>query len=465
LGFRGIDPSGLIQLANTADQYAQRIGLARSNTGAVLRRHGYFTAVGLDVRVAVCQLALTTQSEELRWRAGVITETQRIEVTNGFTAELGLDRFAATAVFDLDTWRADYEHWRVEQIVAVLAPASPEDRAAAFEVMSNHDRHALVALDPGFVGSLDGAPPTLRYEANRALIRAEIEEIEEYMAQLEDVLGVTDMALRPLAERVAEYQRWLDEGRQILLFDPVGDGLVVEVFGNLSKATHAAVVVPGMANDIHNFSDGDTGFRDNARSVYEMTSGTGVATVAWLGYDSPDNVGATLRAAADDGAPSLQRFLRGIDPGNTRTITVIAHSYGSVLAGVAAATGLEADNLVVVGSPGTTLDTVGDAQLRDGGRVWVGLADGDPIALGVNTSELPPWWVPPVLWAPWLGADLWNDGAEDLWHGTNPASVDFGAIRFSTEGSSGHSEYFEAGSLDNLAKIVAGLYDDVEIVD
>ncbi len=153
----------------------------------------------------------------------------------------------------------------------------------------------------------------------------------------------------------------------------------------------------------------------------------------------PDNVGAMSRSAANQGAPALQRFLQGIDPGEDRTITVVAHSYGSVLAGTAARTGLEANDLVFVGSPGTTLDAADEAVLRDGGRVWVALADSDPIALGINLSELPPCWVPPAFWVPWIGIDMWNEGAEDLWHGTNPASEEFGAIRFTTDGCSGHS--------------------------
>jgi pimeloyl-ACP methyl ester carboxylesterase len=337
-------------------------------------------------------------------------------------------------------------------MTARLAMARPEERAAAFEVMTTDDGDALVRLYPEIMSVLDGAPPELRYAANRALIRAEMTRLEEYADRLEETtgIGITPTALRPLIERIDEYQRWLDEDRQILLFDPSGDGRVVEVFGNLSDAARVAVVVPGMANDIYNFSNGDGGFRTNARDLYDATSGLGIATVAWLGYDSPDNIGATLRSAAN--------------PGEERTITVVAHSYGTVLAGTAARTGLEADNLVFVGSPGTTLDAADEAELRDSGRVWVALADKDPIALGISLSELPPFWVPPAFWVPWLGTDMWNEGAEALWHGTNPADEEFGAIRFTTDGCSGHSSYFDAGSLDNLAKIVAGLYTDVDII-
>ncbi len=238
MGFYGINPEGLIELADTADQYAQRVGLARSNTDTVLRRRGYLEAFGLDGHLAASQLALTAESEELRWRAGVMAGTQHVEVTRrGLPAELGLDRFAATANFTLDTWQDDYPRWRLERMTARLAMARPEERAAAFEVMTTDDGDALVRLYPEIMSVLDGAPPELRYAANRTLIRTEMTRLEEYADRSKRRPGgIMPTALRPLIERIDEYQRWLDENRQILLFDPSGDGRVVEVFGDLADA-------------------------------------------------------------------------------------------------------------------------------------------------------------------------------------------------------------------------------------
>lgn len=467
-GFYGIEPRGLIGLAGIADECALRIASVRGNTAVVLHRHGIADRFGIDWRLAATQQVLAGESRELRWRAGVIESAQRVEVNvGGLPAGLSLDRFAAGAVFDLDTWQADYDRWRLERTMRALTTMEPAERVAVFMGMTARDASLLAHDFPEEMGSLDGAPAPLRFVANQILIRSEIEQLEEYIARLRDQSGgeIMPVLLSPLTERVAEYQRWLDEDRQILLFDPSGDGRVVEVFGDLDGARRIAVVVPGMANDLGNFSEGDGGFRADARDLYEATSGNEVATIAWLGYDSPDNVGATARNSADEGAPALQRFLGGIDPGEDCAITVIAHSYGSVLAGTAARIGLDANDLVFVGSPGTTLASASDAVLRPGGRVWVALAERDPIALGINRSELPPWWVPPVLWLPWMGVDLLNDGAEELWHGPNPASDEFGAYRIATGGSTGHSGYFEAGSLENLARIVEGLYADVELVD
>jgi pimeloyl-ACP methyl ester carboxylesterase len=242
---------------------------------------------------------------------------------------------------------------------------------------------------------------------------------------------------------------------------------VVEVFGDLAAADRVAVVVPGMSNDLDNFSEEGGGFRENAARLYEASVDLGsqsVATIAWLGYDSPDGIGAATRGAATEGAPALRKFVEGIDPGADKQVTVIAHSYGSVVAGLAAGRGLAADDLVFVGSPGTTLGHADEAILRPGGRVWVALADDDPIGLGISPSELPPSWVPAPLLPVVFAIDLAIEGPEELWHGTNPASDEFGASRLATEGSSGHSAYFAAGSLLNLACIVQGLGDDVELV-
>lgn len=460
-----IDPDGLVALADIAGRCAEQIAVLRRGTTAVLRRHAVADEGAVDYRLASVGTKLAVRTNELRLRAAVMERTQQISLCSlDLFTDHGLGRFAATAVFDPETWRGDYEKWRLAQVVGDLGVMDPRRRARAFATMTVSEMADLVLSYPEEIGAMDGAPAALRYTANWRLIRNEIEQLEVLESELASNRSpIRDMMLDLVEQRRSEYRRWLVENRQILLFDPSGDGRVVEVFGDLADATRVAVVVPGMANSIDNFSDGDGGFRHNAADLYAATENPEIATIAWLGYDSPDNVGAMSRSAADQGAPALQSFLQGIDPGDDRAITVIAHSYGSVLAGTAARTGLEANDLVFVGSPGTTLDTAGDAVLRSDGRVWVGLADGDPITLGINPRELPPWWLPPPLWTIWMAFDMWHGGPEELWYGTNPASDEFGAVRFATDGSNGHSEYFRAEALDNLAMIVEGRYGDVEL--
>ncbi len=100
-------------------------------------------------------------------------------------------------------------------------------------------------------------------------------------------------------------------------------------------------------------------------------------------------------------------------------------------------------------------------MLRPGGRVWAGLAEDDPIAWGIAPSELPTWPLVPTPIGYLMGIVGAFHDADDLWHGTNPASDEFGALRIGTEGASGHSDYFESGSLGNLALIVEGRYSEV----
>ncbi|MCP4245767.1 MAG: hypothetical protein GY778_01840, partial [bacterium] len=163
----------------------------------------------------------------------------------------------------------------------------------------------------------------------------------------------------------AELERWLVEDRQILHFDASGDGRVVEVFGDLETASNIGVVVPGITNDRWNFSDGDAGFRANARNLHDRSVELGmddVATVAWLGYDTPDGADAVLRRAAVAGQGDLIDFVAGMDSlSGRRHIAVIGHSYGSLVTGMAAGVGLAANEIVFVGSPGTGLDHADDA--------------------------------------------------------------------------------------------------------
>lgn len=490
-GFVGADPVGLNGLADVSDQYAGRLSILGSEADQVLGRNGRLSMIDRPgVVLAAVVRSMSDDATGLRWRASAIEEAQSLGLRGLLGNTLVLQRavFANLAVFDLQDWPAALAEWTAAPTSDELAAMTPRQVAAALDGLAPYLVEILVAGHPEVMGALDGVPPHLRYQANRILIAREIERLEEQIDEVRadqadsgfrwpnisnvidwfTVSSLTERLLGHLERTLAEYQRWLDEGRQILLFDAAGDGRVAEVFGDLSLASRVGVVVPGMSNDITNFSDGAGGFRANAMSLHEASAGLGsanTATIAWLGYDTPDSIDAAATDAARTGAPLLARFLEGIDPNDEKQLTVVAHSYGSVLAGIAARQGLEANDIVFVGSPGTTLDSADEAALRHGGKVWAALARNDPIGAGISPAELPPWWVPPVFAPSWLVMDLGNGGAEELWHGTNPVSEEFGARQLTTEGSSGHSSYFEMESLLNLARIVQGLYSDVEVVD
>lgn len=463
-GFVGVNPVALLGLAETAEQYAERVRAVGRSTKAALQQHSVVAGETLGLFSGLAA-ALDGEAEELRWRATAIEEAQQAaELPILEDRRRAADRavYAALASFELEGSERSYQHWREFPDVAAVTALSPIEVNALFTAAAPYLGEAFAYRYPQVVGALDGAPATLRYLANRVVIDRTIDATRSQIVEMEAADSESRLTwnegwarsgwassaalhrelIERLQVRIDRYERWLAEDRQIILFDPSGDGRVAEVFGDVDSAAYVAVVVPGMSNDLSNFDTEDGGFRANAARLYaaaRVLGGPEVATIAWLGYDSPDGFDAAASGAARAGAPALARFLEGIDPGIRRQLTVVAHSYGSLVAGVAASEQLAADNLVFVGSPGTSLDSAADAGLRPHGRVWAALADGDPIGVGPSARE--------------------------LWHGTNPIADEFGAMRIGTEGSSGHSEYFEHESLVNLLRITQGRYTAVELAE
>jgi pimeloyl-ACP methyl ester carboxylesterase len=178
------------------------------------------------------------------------------------------------------------------------------------------------------------------------------------------------------------------------------------------------------------------------KQAQEIAPGKLVATVMWLGYDTPDRlVHAGSDQYADDGDNALKAFVNRELPAvnhrhNRARVTVVGHSYGSFVTGQAAKQGMKADDVVLVGSPGVEANHA--RQLGDPDHIWVARAVADPIALATNTV-----------------------------HGPDPTSPFFGGRRFRTGMAVGHSEYYgepdgrENESSRNIARIIAGKYDKV----
>jgi pimeloyl-ACP methyl ester carboxylesterase len=243
----------------------------------------------------------------------------------------------------------------------------------------------------------------------------------------------------------APYSKWTGKGRQFLAFDPHGNGRVVEVFGDLAAADRIAVLVPGVSTTADNFNTGLDDVRDRApavqaRDLYNATRaaspGQHVVVIAWLGYDAPQGLGRTAarEELARAGAISLDGFARDLATMRPDArVTVIGHSYGSVVAGLAAA-GLpsQVKDLVVVGSPGMGVSRAAD--LHTAAHVWAGQSAQD--------------W---INWVPAL--QVWGAG-----HGTLPTTPGFGDRVFGTNGVIDHDHYLAPGtqSLANIVHIVLG---------
>ncbi len=456
--FRGIDPEDLGLLCARMEHRSQALDDAARRGAALLRVNGLVAeAAALGRTVAGVSLSLAEAADDTRWRVEAIRHAQDITLAAAIPVRAWRlvaeeAEFAATVVYDTGERDETLRTWREGPTPEELAGLSPSQVAATFAGLSPLARDGFARRFPEEGASLAGAPAEVRYLANRLRIAGYIADLEDRLAALhtsQERPGVADETA-DLGHRIRELRRWLAEERQILWFDPAGDGQVIEVFGDLDAARHVAVVVPGVGNDLTTFSEGDGGFRhcarDLAEAVERLTPQSGTATIAWLGYDPPDGIDATSRAAADAGVGDLARFVDLVDLAGDRHVTVIGHSYGSLLAGLTAAGGLDADELVFVGSPGTGLDAATEARLRPGGRVWAAAATGDPIGRAIDPVAV-------------LSGDIGR-----LWYGPDPTGDGFDALGFGTAGASGHSQYFDPGteSLRNLALIVAGRGDEVE---
>ncbi|MFD8005824.1 alpha/beta hydrolase [Streptomyces mirabilis] len=241
--------------------------------------------------------------------------------------------------------------------------------------------------------------------------------------------------------------------RHFLTFDGRGQGLAVEVLGDLAHADRVAVLVPGSDTTLETygrFRAGAAALQDRLNSLDHphgthgthgtrgSTSRPHTAVIAWLGYETPGTVSTTVLTTgrAEDAAPPLKRFIRELRGvvGEKAHVSLLCHSYGTVVCG-RAARGLDVDDIALIGSPGTGADSV--SALRTSARIWAARGADD--------------WIVNV---PHVHADLFGT---TVGFGADPVSPAFGAHVFAA-GTGGHSDYFKPGSvsLDNLARIVLG---------
>ncbi|MBV2362730.1 alpha/beta hydrolase [Streptomonospora nanhaiensis] len=231
----------------------------------------------------------------------------------------------------------------------------------------------------------------------------------------------------------------------VLAHDPAGSGRVVEVVGDLRRADHIAVVVPGSGQNAENFRGAHNGAGTarrpgtvplaNGRALYaemrERAPHGRVAVVVWLGYLPPQEVGIDLAgiAAARHGARELARFAREVLPRDRHT-TLVCHSYGTAVCGLAAREPGVADDVVALASPGMGVAHAGQMSAR----VWATRAEGDWIRF-----------VPSVRLGP-LGL------------GGDPMSPRFGARTFPAGDATGHTDYYRPGGacLAVMAGIAVG---------
>ncbi|WP_210651703.1 alpha/beta hydrolase [Nocardioides sp. SYSU D00065] len=365
--------------------------------------------------------------------------------------------------------------------------------------LSEAERNALLISDPDLVGNTNGIPTRDRHEANTSAVQRDIEYLLARQAAGDD-LSASEQRWLENAQSIekalqqADDPKWagLDVDAFVMAYQPHafgGDGIAAVAYGDPDTADHTAVYVPGIMQDGTYIDENGS----QALNLYEETVNSmlsedppragSVSTIAWIGYDSPNfnpesmwpwdlgdsagDVGHTVTEAnAQAGGLALSQFVDGLNSthagGDQPHLTVIGHSYGSTTSASAAAHGMDADSLVLIGSPGASEGVHHASDLNmPAGQVFVGAADNDPVT--------------------WLGGEdglfggSWDDS---LGLGQDPAQSDFGAHVFGVDngqefhGPGGlvdtgfmqnHVNYFDDGNpaLANMADVVSGNSDDV----
>ena len=301
------------------------------------------------------------------------------------------------------------EHAGIEQLLRSLPPGQ---LAGLFGDLTPAAADALAST--GGAANLDGTPLSLRAQVNR--LRAE----DDLSAAILD----GDQA------RISLLRSLLQPGAGLILYDPAADHYGV-LWGD-PATQDVAVFVPGVG------SDGNVpGW---VRSAKALNQASGAAVIMWKGYADPggsgtaDIINAAYTQRAHDGAQLLTSFCHdGLQLESGQQLTVVAHSYGSVVTGVALADdGLRPSRVVVAGSPGLTVDNRAQLHLQPG-QFYAEHAPGDYVANNLAGF------------------------------GPDPAGPSFGGIRLATNGPgypgvSGHSEYFQARTqaIQGIADAIKG---------
>ncbi|WP_240483722.1 alpha/beta hydrolase, partial [Streptomyces pathocidini] len=338
-------------------------------------------------------------------------------------------------------------------------------------------RTELLTDHPAALGNRDGIPSAIRDRANRVNLTRLIAEYE--------ARGHLSAADRKIFDGLKTIRKRLDDDAEkappplLLGIGKEGQGRAVLAYGNPDVADNIAAYVPGLNTGLDDIGGGDgTRAWNVADTAHSVDNDHRTSAIVWLGYDAPQfewtadpgnwtTGSGNLAVMTDDravrGGTDFGQFLNGLHAtheGESPHVTAIGHSYGSLTVGQAAqhGGGLPADDIVLVGSPGTGAESA-DRLGVGADHVWVGSARNDPVTHLPSPLE--------AVGGP-LGAGVAHAlDPREIWFGQDPAGEEFGARRFSVaEGdvAHAHSNYFDrggGGSLENIANIVTGRYGSV----
>ena len=280
--------------------------------------------------------------------------------------------------------------------------SAPALVAAWWRARSWAEQQAVLRDAPQAVGAADGIPAVARHQANLMFLERRDAEMAGMIAAASRDEFSSSALVRSTAigglqrhrDAIAALRAELVVPRSrplyLLSVDPMGRGRAVVAIGDPDSSAAVATYVPGTGSGLASL--GDELARADAWSTGAAQFGTrDVSTVAWVGYESPPNLGgAAFDAYALAGAPALVAFQQGLRAshrGEPARTTIVGHSYGNSVIAAAASDGrsLAADRLVLVASPGLELTSVADLHLdgvppeQMGGRVFALVHENDAI--------------------------------------------------------------------------------------
>lgn len=318
-------------------------------------------------------------------------------------------------------------------------PPAPEETAAWWKTLDVKQQKEWAKSVPRLVGNLDGVPPRVRSDANRACLVTDLADAKKRLeeAKADPALGSPFDAVRQQAlARLAEAQKLTETlsrinkaygkgpsdtpPHELYVYQPGEHTKVAVSTGLLENAEHVSVVVPGMgttANDIVQYGKA-------AIDMQKLQSKVGgvprdkIAVLSWLDYDPPGDVdvwGVFHDDLAKAGAERLGNTLRGLTavkgwPANAAGLSVVAHSYGTNVTTLALTQkNVSAGHVVLLGSAGIAGSVPSASALHvPGGEVYA--------AEGVRDE--------------WAGTGRFFSGRID------PTDPGFGAHTFTAESTS-----------------------------
>ncbi|GAA1738413.1 hypothetical protein GCM10009734_50390 [Nonomuraea bangladeshensis] len=507
-GYAGMDVEAMTRMVADLERAGHELPTAGSQLSAVLASACVSAAPARQV--AGVGTWATGQAIDLRRRLTVLQQRPDGDMANAAVLGFGLFGGSAPDPSGLGAMLATAANGDPSALQkAVAAQSTGKDPTLAsrvsawWQMLHPAARKRLIDTAPQLIGSLDGVPAATRDSANRAYLGlrksaiaerlAELRTLEEHMKRgaRQSYIHMEIDALEAEQRKIRAVEKSLAMGgvngrppALLLHFELGGLGKAAISFGDPDKAGSVVTSVPGTGSKL----EGIGGDAARAATLWDRANSTAsprtkIASIIWLGYEAPQLDAGLLRAdtsvaspnLAQAGAGSLASFLDGLhathQPAGTPRFTVLGHSYGSVVAGMAAQTrkGTFADQLILVGSPGTMAARASDLGVK---QVWVGESPQDPIAdlghLPLSGGRNP---ISGIL-NPWF-----PNGAGPF--GTDPSNIAFGANRFVVDPTpvSGplsftgydigtHSGYWDSQSesLKNLGFIINGQYDQVSVL-